>query len=229
MARTEQSDLGIAGHTLGRPPQPSPRRRLSSGHVVMIVAGLLAALLTYSALRQAGGTGTEVVVAAVDIHAGQVADPSLFATTGVKAPASALAGILRAGDLPGVEGKVATTDVAKGQLVAEDRFQPATPAPPRMALAVDPASIPGGPAALTAGSRIDLIGSTQSGQPFVIPSLTVVDTPQAPSGRSLGAATTVSVDVAVPDTLTAEQVLLATTAGKFVIRVTSAGAPTAGR
>jgi hypothetical protein len=192
----------------------------------MLVAGLLATVLTYSVLRQAGGRGTEETVAAVDIRAGQTATPSLFATANVKALPSALAGIVVPTEVDAMSGQVAAVDIRKGQLVTHQQFRPATPAPPRMAIAVDPQTIPGGPSALVPGSRIDLVAVTQAGQPFVVPGLLVLKTPDSASDRTLGAATTVRVDLAVPDPTTAEQILAATSGGKFVIRVS--GGPGAG-
>jgi hypothetical protein len=186
----------------------------------MLVAGLLATVLTYSVLREAGGRGTDETVAAVDIQAGQTAAPSLFTTANVKAPQSALAGILSPKDVDAMSGQVATVDIKKGQLVARQQFRPAIPSPPRMAIAVDPQTIPGGPSSLVPGSRIDLVAMTKDGLPFVIPGLLVLKTPDSASDRTLGAATTVRIDVAVPDPTTAQQILAATTSGgKFVIRV----------
>ena len=95
-----------------------------------------------------------------------------------------------------------------------------------MAIAVDPQTIPGGASALVPGSRIDLVAVTQAGLPFVVPGLVVLKTPDSAADRSLGAATTVRIDVAVPDALTAQQILAATNSGKFAIRVS--GAPGTG-
>src|SRR3979411_3223735 len=152
MARTDQSGLGLPGPGAGSPPQPAARRRMATGHVVMIVAGLLAAVLTYSVLRQAAGVGTEESVAADDIRAGQVVTPSMFATTNVKAPSPALSGILTPKEAAALSGQVAVVDIRKGQLVAREQFRPATPPPPRMAITVDPQTIPGGAPALVPGS-----------------------------------------------------------------------------
>jgi hypothetical protein len=199
---------------------------LSTGHVVMIVAGLLATVLTYSVLRQAAGVGSEESVAADDIHAGQVVTPSMFVTTNVKAPPSALSGILTPREAAGVSGQVAVVDIKKGQLVARQQFRPATPPPPRMAITVDPQAIPGGAPALVPGSKIDLVAVTQAGQPLLVSGLVVLKTPDSGSDHSLGAATTARIDIAVPDPATAQLVLAATSSGKFAIRV--AGAPGTG-
>jgi hypothetical protein len=192
----------------------------------MIVAGLLATVLTYAVLRQAAGTGTEESVAADDIHAGQVVAAPMFGTTNVKAPPPALSGILTPGEVAGMSGQVAVVEIKKGQLVGRQLFRPATPPPPRMAITVDPLTIPGGALALVPGSKIDLVAVTQAGQPLLVSGLVVLKTPDSGNDRSLGAATTVRIDVAVPDPTTAQLVLAATSGGKFAIRV--AGVPGGG-
>jgi len=188
----------------------------------MLVTGLVAALLTYAVLRQATGVGTQVLVAATDISAGQTADASVFSTTAVKGPAPSGAGLVAAGDLGSLTGRVAVVDIPRGALVTRQEFRAATPTPPRMAIAVDPRTIPGGPKALLAGSRIDVVGVSQAGLPVQISGLEVLGTP-SPVQSSLGSASTVSVEVAVTDTATARQILDATDGGHFVIRVTGSG------
>ena len=110
MARTDQPDLGLAGPGRALPPPVAGRHRLSTGHVVMIVSGLLATLLTYSVLRQAGGQGTEVLVASDAIRPGQTADPSLFSTARVRASSAALKGIVTPGGEATIMGRVAVVD-----------------------------------------------------------------------------------------------------------------------
>ena len=65
------------------PPRRSLRGRLSVGHVVMIVAGLLGALLTLAVLRRADDT-TPVAVAAREIPAGAEVTSGDFDLTEVK-------------------------------------------------------------------------------------------------------------------------------------------------
>ena len=192
----------------------------------MIVAGLLATVVTYAVLRQAAAPGSEESVAADDIHAGQVVTGPMFGTTNVKAPLPTLSGILTPKDIAGMSGQVAIVEIKKGQLVARQQFRPATPPPPRMAITVDPQTIPGGASALVPGSKIDLVAVTQAGQPLLVAGLVVLKTPDSGSDHSLGAATTVRIDVAVPDSTTAQLVLAATSGGKFAIRV--GGAPGGG-
>jgi hypothetical protein len=188
----------------------------------MIVAGLLAAVVTYAVLRQAAGPGTEESVAADDIHAGQVVTAPMFATTNVKAPPPALSGVLRPKDVAGMSGQVAVVEIKKGQLVGRQQFRPATSPPPRMAITVDSQTIPGGASALVPGSKIDLVAVTQAGLPLLVSGLVVLKTPDSVSDHALGAATAVRIDVAVPDPATAQLVLAATSGGKFAIRVSGA-------
>lgn len=223
MARKDPSDLGMAGPGLVLGPQPTVWRRLSAGHVVMIVAGLLAALITYSILRQAGGAGTRVEAAASEIQPGQAFDPSLLTVVNVKAPASVIANLVTPGQLQALKGHVAVAAIPKGTLVSPQQFQPAKPPPASMAIAVDPQAIPGGASSLRAGSKIDLVGVSSLGIPLVVQGLTVIRTPDSAASGSLGAAATVRIDVAVPDLSVAQQVREATSGGKFALRVAGSG------
>ena len=96
---------------------------MSTGHVVMIVAGLLATVLTYAVLRQAAGVGPEESVAAADIHAGQVVTPSMFATTNVKAPSLALSGILTPKEAAGMSGPTVYHYYASKSLILYDIYK----------------------------------------------------------------------------------------------------------
>ncbi len=196
---------------------------MSAGHVVMIVAGLLATLLTYSVLRQAGGRGTDVLVASRTIRAGETASPAILGTTSVKASGTTLTGILRAGSQNEVVGKVAAVDIPQGQLLAGSQFRAATPPPPSMAIPVDPQAIPGGASSLVAGSHIDIVASTPAGLPYVIPGLEVLRPPDVPKGGQIGSSSTVRIDVAVRDDTTEKQIQAALQGGKFMIRVTAPG------
>jgi hypothetical protein len=225
MARGAQSDIKIISPGVGPGPTPlpaGPSRRLSSGHLVMIVSGLLATLLTYSILHQAAGSGTAVLVAAQRIPAGSSVDPSMFTTIRVKA-SSSLVGLERSGQEPSLAGQVAAVDIPKGALVEGQQFRPALRQPPRMTIQVDPQAIPGGPAAVRMGSTIDVIAVTQAGVPLTVSGLVVVGPPSpAKTDQSLSAPTTVPIEVAVPDLATAEELYQAT-AGKFEIRVSDPG------
>jgi hypothetical protein len=243
MSRTEQREIDLtspapaqpAPHDgLGRPPEvpKPPRRRLSTGHVVMILAGLVAALLSYSVLRSAAGSGTEVLVAAQAIPAGTTAGAADFRTTSIEAPAGTIAsGLVTPAGKTSLVGQVAAVTIPAGQLIEQSDFSPATPEPPSMGILVDPAAIPGGLASLRVGATIDLIGTNSvgplSGQQAIVPGLEVLKVPPAaPPG--LGSSPTVRIDVAVPSILTAAQVDDVTASGKFEIRVTAASGSASG-
>jgi hypothetical protein len=234
MARADQRERGIAP---GPPPtlpgslrpddQPVVRRHVSTGHVVMIVTALVAALLTYSILRQAGGPGTTVIVAAQPIVQGEVATGSLFTTTTLKAQAGVVGQLVTPANESAVLGKPAAVAIAKGQVVQADQFASAPPEPPRMTILVSPDQVPGGLSTLVVGSRIDLLGTTAAGVPTMVPGLEVLQVPSQPSPGTLSdASTTVPIDVAVPSIAAAEYIY-GVTSGKFGIRV-SDPSPTSG-
>lgn len=205
------------------------RGRVSSGHTVMVVAGLLAALLTYSVLRQAGAPGTVVLAAARPIRAGEDATASAFTTTTIKASAGAIAGMVTPATEGAILGKAALADIAPGQVIQAELFAAATPEPARMTLQVDQQAVPAG---LRAGARIDLLGQSAGGQGVIVPGLLVLSVSPGASGTgSLAASpTTESIDVSVPDLTVGAQVYLVTS-GKFLMRVSdpspSAGPPSA--
>src|SRR6266545_796255 len=123
MAQTDRSSRTVAETEFASPAQPPARRRMSTGHLVMIVAGLLATLLTYSVLREAGGRGTEVLVAARRIRAGETVTAATFTTASLKAAPSSLRQTVAAGQRQDLVGRVAAVDVEEGQIVARQDFR----------------------------------------------------------------------------------------------------------
>jgi len=118
-----------------------------------------------------------------------------------------------------VSGQVAVADIKKGQLVARQQFRLATPPPPRMAVT----SIrrhPGRRPGARSGSKIDLVAVTQAGQPLWSPAWSCSRPRQRERPLARGKQPPSGIDVAVPDELTAQKILAATSGGKFAIRVT---------
>ncbi|GAC1372684.1 MAG: hypothetical protein NVSMB32_16380 [Actinomycetota bacterium] len=202
---------------------------MSTGHIVMVVAGLLAALLTFSVLRQAGGRGSDVLVAARAIRAGERVDPSMFTQATIKAPGQVLVGTVRPDQQAGLVGRVARADLERGQLVLALQFVAAVPLPPRMTVLVDPQAIPGGPPSILAGSRVDVIGLPGgSAAPLVVGGLVVVKPPdQAKGSQPLSGSSLVAIEVEVPDPLVAVQLAQATSS-KFLIRLSDPPPPAGG-
>jgi hypothetical protein len=97
-----------------------------------------------------------------------------------------------------------------------------------VSISIDESMIPGGSAGVPAGSRIDIISATPSGAPLVVPGLMVLKVEAPPkSGQGLGASAAARIELAVPDATTAQSIFLATSSGKFIIRVAppSSGGP----
>ena len=105
----------------------APRRRLvgrfSSGHLVMIVAGLLGMVLGIAALRHEP-EGVEVAVAAHEIHAGETVTAADFRSTRVRMQQRLLATLVRSSRVGELRGHIATATIASGELVIRRNLRP---------------------------------------------------------------------------------------------------------
>src|SRR5829696_4873293 len=142
-----------------RPATSLPRglmSRLSTGHLVMIVAGLLGLLLTVAVLRRADER-QPVAVAARDLAPGSALTESSVRYVRVKMDDSLLGTVLQPNDVNRLRGFVAAYPIAAGELVHRRAVRPgAAPAGKRaMSVAIDPARAVNGE--LEAGDRVDVI------------------------------------------------------------------------
>lgn len=96
--------------------------RVSTGHVVMVLAGVLGALLTLNVLR-AADTTTAVLVAADDLAPGSVIDASAVRVAHVHADASVLASLVPDTALDDVRGQVAIESIHEGALLSRSQLQ----------------------------------------------------------------------------------------------------------
>jgi Flp pilus assembly protein CpaB len=130
--------------------------RVSTGHVVMVVAGLLGALLTLSALRAANDT-QPVLVAARDIVPGTVIDGRSLHTASIHADSVVLSTLFDASALDSLQGQVAVARIPAGSLVTHDDVRSASAgrAPRAMSFAIPVSNAVGG--ALDAGDRVDVL------------------------------------------------------------------------
>jgi Flp pilus assembly protein CpaB len=135
---------------------------MSTGHVVMIVAGLLGAVLTLSVLRSADDTRT-VLVAANDIVPGTVFEADAVRTAQINASDDVLASLYAPDDLAALEGRVATASIASGALVTRDAVRAATEgkAVRSMSFPIPSAHAMGG--ALDTGDRVDILAVRTDG------------------------------------------------------------------
>jgi Flp pilus assembly protein CpaB len=132
------------------------RGRISRGHVVMVVAGVVGVVLSFAALRQHDGNA-RVLVAAHEIRAGETVVPADFRSEAVTMGSTLLATAVRARDAATVRGKVAASTIAAGELVARRtlRSRAARHGLRAMSIPIDPARAVGG--RLGAGDRVDVL------------------------------------------------------------------------
>src|SRR2546423_1684581 len=114
---TEMVGLALDAPAPARTTRRAVRSRISAGHAVMIIAGLLGALGTMAALR-AGDHRVDVLVARGDLAPGTVIDASALRTVRVSADANAMASFVRATDASQLMGQVVTARVPAGTFVA---------------------------------------------------------------------------------------------------------------
>ncbi|MGH3452490.1 MAG: SAF domain-containing protein, partial [Haloechinothrix sp.] len=105
------------------PRRPGLRGRLSLGHVIMIVSGLLAFLLTFSLLRTREVT-FRVAVAARDIPAGTPVDGGSFRFADIRAGDEVLGTLVQPNEVGEVSGWIASATVRAGDLVSRNDLLP---------------------------------------------------------------------------------------------------------
>lgn len=142
-----------------RPASSLPRgllSRVSTGHLVMIVAGLLGLLLTVAVLRRADER-QPIAVAARDLSPGTALTESAVRYENVKMDDSLLETVVERDDVRGLVNSVAAYPIAKGELISRRAIRPAAaPAGKRaMSIPIDPARAVNGE--LEAGDRVDVI------------------------------------------------------------------------
>ncbi len=99
--------------------------RLSTGHVVMVMAGALGVLLTLSVLRAADNT-QPMLAAARDIAPGTVIDSRALRITNVHVDSEVGATLFAASALDSLEGRVAVERITAGSLLSRNSVRAAT-------------------------------------------------------------------------------------------------------
>ena len=111
------------------PERVSPRRsvgsRFSTGHVVMVVAGLLGLLLSLSVLRRADNT-VPVVVVTRDVVPGTRLRPEMVGTTRVHADDRSLGNLVAADDRDTMIGSIVLASLRAGDLLERSGVGPAS-------------------------------------------------------------------------------------------------------
>ncbi|MFI5052884.1 MAG: Flp pilus assembly protein CpaB [Acidimicrobiia bacterium] len=137
------------------PPRRLPRR-LSRGHVMMIVAGVAGMVLSYAALQEQP-SGARVAVAAHEIRAGEAVRPADFRTEPVSMGESLIETVVRAGEIQHLRGRIAGSTIPEGELVPRRTLRPraARAGLRAMSIPIDPARAVGG--RLASGDRVDVL------------------------------------------------------------------------
>ncbi len=200
--------------------------RVSTGHVVMVLAGALGVLLTLTVLRSADHT-RPVLVASHDLAPGTVITDAGVHVARVHADASVLATLFATDQLQSLRGRVVTTIVHADELVARSSVSSidAHASTRQMSFPIARSRAVGGK--LSTGDRVDVLAvDHDSGHAgYVITDAEVV----AVEGRSGGALSGASDDVTITlvvDPATAPQLASAVDAGTVML-VRSTGAPVA--
>jgi Flp pilus assembly protein CpaB len=200
------------------------RSRVSTGHVVMVLAGALGVLLTLTVLRSADNT-RPVFVAAHDLASGSVITDSSVKVVRVHADAAVLGTLFGAEQLPALRGRVVTAVVHEGEFLARG----AVSAPDAMAstrvMSFSIARSRAVAGKLSTGDRVDVLAvDHDSGRAGYVMTDTEVVAVESRSGGALsGASDDVTVTLAV-DPTSAVALASAIDAGTVML-VRSTGAP----
>ena len=165
---TEQpADAGRSAPQGGQAPRsPGLRGRLSTGHLLMLLAGAVAALANYAVLTGADDT-IAVLVAADTVEAGERLDATSLATAQADPSGGLAEHLFDAGQREAVAGSVATGRIEAGEpLRSSDVAAGAAPHRQRaMSVPVDATHAVGGQ--LRPGDRVDVIETDERGARYL--------------------------------------------------------------
>jgi Flp pilus assembly protein CpaB len=198
--------------------------RVSTGHVVMVLAGALGVLLTLTVLRSADDT-RPVLVAAHDLAPGTVLDDASFRVAHVHAENAILSTLYPSDELGALRGHVVTSVVHEGELVAHTAVgeRDGKSSARTMSFPIPRSRAVAGK--LATGDRVDVLAvDHDSGRAdYVLTGAEVVAAESRSSGALSGASDDITVTLVV-DPATAPA-LAAALDGGTVMLVRSTGAP----
>lgn len=211
----------------GAPERVSARRslgsRFSTGHVVMVVAGLLGLLLSLSVLRKADNT-VPVVVVTRDVVPGTRLRSDMVGTTRVHADDQSMRNLVAADDRDALLGSIVLASLRAGDLLERSGVGAASTgrAARSVSFPVDASLAVGGEVA--AGDRIDVLAAAHDGSAtgYVLVAADVVAVHAIGSGPLRGSDGQVSITVTV-DAVGAQRLVAALHAADLlVVRATGA-------
>jgi Flp pilus assembly protein CpaB len=216
---------------LAAPERVSTRRsvgsRFSTGHVVMVVSGLLGLLLSLSVLRRADNT-VPVVVVTRDVVPGTRLRADMVGTTRVHADARSLSNLVAADDRDRMIGSIVLSSLRAGDLLERSGVGAASTgrAARSVSFPVDASLAVGGEVA--AGDRIDVLAAAHDGSAtgYVLVAADVVAVHAIGSGPLRGSDGQLSITVTV-DAAGAQRLVAALHAADLLVVRSTGSAPVA--
>jgi pilus assembly protein CpaB len=166
-----------------------PLGRLSNGHWVMLVAGVVAVVLNFAFLRSQQHMVT-VAVAAADLQAGSLLDISQVAFTAIHAETSIENGLLSRTDLE--DGLVLARSVPAGALISKADILMGESGVRAMSIPVDREHAVGG--LLRRGDRVDVVASDSGTSRYVLVDAEVLSVSDASGALGSDYSVTVALD-----------------------------------
>jgi Flp pilus assembly protein CpaB len=210
--------------------KPATRRtvlsRLSLGHVIMLVSGLLGVILTYTLLRERDEV-TQVAVASESIEAGTVVTADQFRLVEVDAANEQLDTLLTNDELESLEGLIAVNSIASNEFIDRTDFVPAssTSGLRAMSLPIEPQHAAGG--ALAVGDTVDVIGVRDGAASYLAQGIEVLSVGGADSqGGLVGARDTLTLTLAVDEQTALELAAVLSDGSIEIVRATGATSTT---
>lgn len=208
------TEPGVAARSPVRSGRPAPRRwwrgRLSTGHIVVAVAGLLAALANFAVLRAASGT-TTVLAASTAIPAGADLGPAMVEPVELGVGDAEPGQFVRPDSLTSANAgeRVAAVTIPEGALLRTADLRDAAATEPgwrRMAVPLARERAVGG--ALQPEDRIDLIAVTDGQPAYLVSGARVLAVSEAGSGGlSVGGDVTITIAVGADTALCVAEAL----------------------
>ena len=178
------------------------RGRVSSGHIAMVVAGLLGMTLTLAVLRDEHG-GTEVAVAAREIRAGETIGRDDVRVERVRADRDVLGTVVPGGSVRSLRGEIAVATIAAHAVIPRGavRAKAAGAGMRAMSIPIDPARAVSG--RLAAGDRVDVLFTAHDRVSIIVSDAKVLAVDERQRG-GIGESTspfTVTIAVDTPQSL----------------------------
>lgn len=201
-------------------PRRLQRRRASSAHLIMLIAGVVGLVLTLGLLRE-GADGRRVAVAVHDIEPGAVLKRSDVRLESVSADARVIARMVPAADIVAMQGRIVTAPIAADEPLLVARLRPRAASGGRRAMSIPVERARAVNGRLVPGDRVDVVVADRGTATIVVAAAEVLDV-EADDGsfgsRRGDVSVTLAVDVRESQLLTA-----ALASGDFVLtRVTGA-------